>query len=370
MDDEDDGEHSCAAKEASAAAALPSSAAAVAAATPVPAPLPQQHVRLAVVVVPTLLSTLHCARCSSEALDAPLPRALLTRRPRSMRAFPASWVFPGGVCDASDRSLAHTGARELLEETGLSVDEAHCQLVAMWEAVFPVIRPMALPLHEPFQPKGRYLITMFAAPVHNTQSASTAAAASDDTTSAPSSSSSPSPSVPLPCCLGCSPPASLQLCPTEVDASVWVSPHELEALRAHAAYTHTEREDELQKQQQQPQPPHEQQLQQSPLPPQRCLAGTETCQCAELPALVTRAFLAETATRARLVERSEVSSSLSASSTATTTGASDEPAQQQFLPALVRCCVLFGLYPNREGSGVAEGHLVALEEMRAQGLFA
>jgi ADP-ribose pyrophosphatase YjhB (NUDIX family) len=322
---------------------------------------------LAVVVVPTLLSTLHCSRCSTEALDAPLPRALLTRRPRSMRAFPASWVFPGGVCDAADRSLAHTGARELLEETGLSVDEAQCQLVAMWEAVFPVIRPMALPLHEPFQPKGRYLITMFAAPVHNIESAVAAAAASDDTTSA--SSSSPAPSAPLPFCLGCSPPASLQLCPTEVDASVWVSPHELEALRAHAAYTHTEREDELQKQQQQPPQLQEQQSQLPQPPSQRCLAGTESCECAELPAMVTRAFLSENGIRARLVERSEVSSSLSSSSTATT-GASEEPVQQQFLPALVRCCVLFGLYPNREGSGVAEGHLVALEEMREQGLFA
>jgi len=57
------------------------------------------------------------------------------------------------------------------------------------------------------------------------------------------------------------------------------------------------------------------------------------------------------------------------SSAATAAASASASPPSPFLPALVRCCVLFGLYPNREGSGVAEGHLVALEEMMPKGMF-
>ena len=353
-----------AAAVASACAATPAAAASSAVAVPAASATPSisTQLRLAVVVVPSLYSIRHCSRCAPAlAPDAsPCTRVLATRRPGMMRAFPGCWVFPGGACDPTDPSLEHTGAREVLEETGLKVRAQHMQLVSLWEAVFPVIRPSTLPVEAQFEPKARYLITMFTAEVQMQSDSDPAA----EPVSVPSSAAL---AAQTPICVGCSVP--LRLCPTEVDAAVWLSGVEFDALRAHASYFHTDNEAELQTthnnnhSQMQPQ-----------VQSQRCLAGTEHCSCAELHAMVTPAYAQQHAKHTRLKSDGATSAAAaaavdSASPLDSASAAASTAAAPSFLPAFVSCCSLFGLYPNRFGSGMAEGHLVALEEMRAQGWF-
>lgn len=368
------------------AATAASASAAAEAATSSPAtaaPAVSNQLRLAVVVVPSLYSVRHCLRCAPAlAPDAsPCTRVLATRRPAMMRAFPGCWVFPGGACDPTDPSLEHTGAREVLEETGLAVSPESMKLVALWEAVsakqcqacgvsssamisaltvfplsptvqvYPVIRPTTLAAEQRFEPKARYLITMFTAEV---QLPSDTPA---DAASAPSSTALPSRT---PTCIGCSVP--LRLCSTEVDAAVWLSGAEFDALRLHASYFHTDNEAELQTQHHKPSQ-HQAHDEPQQLQPQRCLANTDECNCAQLHAMVTPVYAQQHAKHTRL--RSDAASSAPAAPSATSAAS----APSAFLPAFVPCCALYGLYPNPSGSGMAEGHLVALEEMRARGLF-
>ena len=93
-------------------------------------------------------------------LDSPKGEyVLLTRRPSHMRSFPGAWVLPGGGFDpiAGDTSLQDTVAREIQEETGLSLlgtrlqqqqqqqrkrqqrfgDEGGIRPFCLWESCYP-----------------------------------------------------------------------------------------------------------------------------------------------------------------------------------------------------------------------------------------
>lgn len=108
-------------------------------------------------------------------------RVLLTQRPSKMRIFPRAWVLPGGAVDAGE-SLAQAGAREVLEETGLSVDAEALVLVGLWESAFPTTAEECLARGVQ---SGHHLVVYYRGRVK-----------------------------------GDSP--QLKLCPDEVDAAVWV----------------------------------------------------------------------------------------------------------------------------------------------------
>ena len=69
-------------------------------------------------------------------LDPNQQRLLITRRPSYMRSFPDAWVFPGGGVD-EDESLSEAMSREILEETGLQVDDEAWRIQSVWESVYP-----------------------------------------------------------------------------------------------------------------------------------------------------------------------------------------------------------------------------------------
>uniref|UniRef100_A0A7S4QEZ3 Nudix hydrolase domain-containing protein n=1 Tax=Alexandrium monilatum TaxID=311494 RepID=A0A7S4QEZ3_9DINO len=58
---------------------------------------------------------------------------LLTRRAASGGSYNSMWVFPGGVVDAGEAPAA-AGARELEEETGLSVEPGSLRLLCTYQA--------------------------------------------------------------------------------------------------------------------------------------------------------------------------------------------------------------------------------------------
>eukprot|EP01065_Artemidia_motanka_P025832 TRINITY_DN30789_c0_g1_i1.p1 TRINITY_DN30789_c0_g1~~TRINITY_DN30789_c0_g1_i1.p1 ORF type:complete len:331 (+),score=25.75 TRINITY_DN30789_c0_g1_i1:61-993(+) len=63
-------------------------------------------------------------------------RVLITRRTPHMRTFPSAWVFPGGSVDPGE-SVAVAAAREVQEETGLTVSAAETRELCLWESVYP-----------------------------------------------------------------------------------------------------------------------------------------------------------------------------------------------------------------------------------------
>ena len=65
-------------------------------------------------------------------------RILITRRPTYMRSFPGAWVLPGGGVDPYER-LEEAVAREVLEETGLSLNSMAIHPLCLWESVYPTI---------------------------------------------------------------------------------------------------------------------------------------------------------------------------------------------------------------------------------------
>jgi len=443
----DDGDEHAATHAIERANVAASTAAAAGAPPPSPLPplhhgstAPHPHLRLAVVVVPTLLSVSHCTRCEPSAPSDTHPRvrALLTRRPALMRAFPCCWVFPGGGVEPGDRNLEETGRREMKEETGLDVahwdeEEMNCaaddgqnrssnerpavRLVGLWEAVYPVIRPshrpqgvtstgtlaaaaaaaastpaqtnpMPVPVPIPpiplqpdssiFIPKSRYLIAMYAAEAKSAADNTSTSSASSKCDRTHSSSSTPDP-----VCINCNVP--LTLCRTEVDAAAWLSQDQLPNLLQHAYYFNAEEQSENDKQ-------HGPQYQ-CPLSMGSTAASNEhaacqnECACEWLPAWVTKQYLEQNpsttqlrdlpphgATNATTDTHTTTTNSVSVAhchgptSVASVPSSTSDPSPP-FLPARIRACTLYGLYPNREGSGVAEGHLFALEAMRELGLF-
>lgn len=84
-------------------------------------PDPAQWVRTGVVVL----------------LVAPDGAVLLTQRAAHMRSFPSVWVLPGGHVDAGE-TLREAGARELREETGVTVPAAALELLCVWESNYPI----------------------------------------------------------------------------------------------------------------------------------------------------------------------------------------------------------------------------------------
>jgi 8-oxo-dGTP pyrophosphatase MutT (NUDIX family) len=64
-------------------------------------------------------------------------RVLLTRRRRTLRAFPSVWVLPGGHVDSGE-TLRRAAVRELAEECGISVEESTLIPFALYESIFPV----------------------------------------------------------------------------------------------------------------------------------------------------------------------------------------------------------------------------------------
>jgi 8-oxo-dGTP pyrophosphatase MutT (NUDIX family) len=59
-------------------------------------------------------------------------RLLLTRRGPHMRTFPNVWVSPGGGLEAGEE-LQQAGVREVLEETGITVDPQSVSIFGIFE---------------------------------------------------------------------------------------------------------------------------------------------------------------------------------------------------------------------------------------------
>ena len=89
-------------------------------------------------------------------LESSDKKVLLTRRAAHMRTFPGIWVPPGGGID-SNESLLQAGKRELLEETGLDIQDSEIQssdVLCLWESVYP-------PYLSRGQPKRHHIVVYF-----------------------------------------------------------------------------------------------------------------------------------------------------------------------------------------------------------------
>ncbi|XP_044062759.1 nucleoside diphosphate-linked moiety X motif 17 [Siniperca chuatsi] len=73
-------------------------------------------------------------------------RVLLTRRAKELRIFPNVWVPPGGHLEP-DETLLDAGLRELMEETGLKLEqeEVSPEILGLWESVYPPMLSRGLP---------------------------------------------------------------------------------------------------------------------------------------------------------------------------------------------------------------------------------
>jgi len=80
-------------------------------------------------------------------------KILLTRRAAHMRTFPNTWVPPGGHIEAGE-TLGVALAREVKEETGISIDGCKESLLCAWESVYPYNISMG-------QPKRHHLVLYY-----------------------------------------------------------------------------------------------------------------------------------------------------------------------------------------------------------------
>lgn len=132
---------------------------------------------------------------------SPQQEILITRRPSYMRSFPGAWVFPGGSVDATDESLEAAIAREVWEETGLKLastpsmgdgDSSSWTIECIWESVFPTIPEPEVPI------KRHHLVVYLSVKLSEREMSE----------------------------------VSLKLCEEEVDAAVWLSPENVQAILA------------------------------------------------------------------------------------------------------------------------------------------
>ncbi|XP_063802953.1 nucleoside diphosphate-linked moiety X motif 17 [Pseudophryne corroboree] len=74
-------------------------------------------------------------------------KVLLTRRSKTLTIFPNVWVPPGGHMEPGEQ-LLQAGLRELQEETGLSLQEAHqpWSILGLWESAFPPLLSRGPPI--------------------------------------------------------------------------------------------------------------------------------------------------------------------------------------------------------------------------------
>ena len=108
-------------------------------------PLPSKHPKVRV----------GCVVLVQDACGA----VLLIRRARHMRTFPHAWVLPGGSQDPGE-TLSRAGARELYEETGLSVEPGHLEPLCLWESCFPT---SIVAVREVGQLQGHHLVVVLLA---------------------------------------------------------------------------------------------------------------------------------------------------------------------------------------------------------------
>ncbi|XP_071549450.1 nucleoside diphosphate-linked moiety X motif 17-like isoform X2 [Panulirus ornatus] len=99
-------------------------------------------------------------------LEASDGRLLMTRRAQHMRTFPGMWVPPGGHIEEGE-TLETAGLRELQEETGLEVGlqerDGACQILGLWESLYPSVVYMG-------QPSRHHIVVYFHLRLHLTTS--------------------------------------------------------------------------------------------------------------------------------------------------------------------------------------------------------
>lgn len=72
---------------------------------------------------------------------------LVTRRASHMRTFPGIWVPPGGHIEIGE-TLLHAGARELKEETGITLNNIPYHVLGLWESVYPHKLELGSPIRQ------------------------------------------------------------------------------------------------------------------------------------------------------------------------------------------------------------------------------
>jgi 8-oxo-dGTP pyrophosphatase MutT (NUDIX family) len=81
-------------------------------------PGPGEELNTGAVTVPRVAASVIVLRDSDAG-----PEVLLVQRNPAARFMGGAWVFPGGAVHAQDADAAGTGARELEEEAGLTIDD-------------------------------------------------------------------------------------------------------------------------------------------------------------------------------------------------------------------------------------------------------